>query len=84
MCPGGVIQPEHLPATFSPRMALRRPERRVDRLGRAADERQRLIDAINEAGGKKSQAARLLGISRVTLWKLLKVHDIQVTKIIRG
>ena len=56
----------------------------MGRLGRAADERQRLIDAINEAGGKKSEAARLLGISRVTLWKLLKVHDIQVDKIIRG
>jgi len=32
----------------------------------------------------RAQAARLLGISRVTLWKLLKVHDIQVDKIIRS
>ncbi len=84
LCPEGAIQPEHLPATFSPRSAPLRQERRVGRLGRAADERQRLIDAINEAGGKKSEAARLLGISRVTLWKLLKVHDIQVDKIIRS
>jgi transcriptional regulator of acetoin/glycerol metabolism len=66
------------------RFGRKRLERRVGRLGRASDERQRLIDAINQAGGKKSEAARLLGISRVTLWKLLKVHDIQVDKIIRG
>ena len=81
LCLEGAIGPEHLPATFHPRSARPREERR---LGRGADERQRLIDAINQAGGKKSEAARLLGISRVTLWKLLKVHDIQVEKIIRG
>jgi PAS domain S-box-containing protein len=84
LCPEGAIQPEHLPPTFAPRSAPMRQERRVGRFGRAADERQRLIDAINESGGKKSEAARLLGISRVTLWKLLKVHDIQVDKIIRS
>ena len=33
---------------------------------------------------QEGEAARLLGISRVTLWKLLKAHDIQVDKIIRG
>ena len=84
LCPEGAIAPEHLPPTFHQKSAPLRQERRVGRAGRAADERQRLIDAINEAGGKKSEAARLLGISRVTLWKLLKVHDIQVDKIIRS
>ncbi len=85
LCPGGAIQPEHFPATFQPR-----PERPAQirqegrRRVRSLDERQRLIDAINEAEGKKTEAARLLGISRVTLWKLLKAHDIQVDKIIRS
>jgi two-component system response regulator HydG len=83
LCSGGVIQPEHLPATFQqkpePPPRLGQEGRRV----RSPDERQRLIDAINEAGGKKGEAARLLGISRVTLWKLLKAHDIQVDRIIR-
>lgn len=83
LCPEGTITPEHLPATFHPKSESPREERRLSRLERAADERQRLIDAVNQAGGKKSEAARLLGISRVTLWKLLKVHEIQVDKIIR-
>ena len=84
LCAEGAIQPEHLPAPFHQRSAPPRRERRTGRLGRATDERQRLIEAVNQAGGKKSEAARLLGISRVTLWKLLKVHDIQVDKIIRS
>jgi two-component system response regulator HydG len=53
-------------------------------VARGADERARLIEAVTQAGGKKAEAARLLGISRVTLWKLLKAHGIQVDKIIRG
>ena len=84
LCAHGPIQPEHLPPSFHEKSAPQVRERRMGRLGRATDERQRLIDAVTEAGGKKSEAARLLGISRVTLWKLLKVHDIQVEKIIRG
>ncbi len=84
LCNEGAIQPEHFPATFCQKGAPPASERRGGRSGRAADERQRLIDAINEAGGKKSEAAELLGISRVTLWKLLKAHNIQVDKIIRS
>jgi PAS domain S-box-containing protein len=84
LCNEGVIQPEHFPATFRQKAAPPAPGRRGGRPGLAADERQRLIDAINQAGGKKSEAAQLLGISRVTLWKLLKAHNIQVDKIIRS
>jgi two-component system response regulator HydG len=84
LCPGGAIQPEHLPAAFRKKPEPPPQARQGGRSDRAPDERRRLIDAINEAGGKKSEAARLLGISRVTLWKLLKVHDIQVDKIIRS
>jgi transcriptional regulator of acetoin/glycerol metabolism len=39
---------------------------------------------LKEAGGNKSEAARVLGISRVTLWKRLKQYGIQVDKAIRG
>jgi two-component system response regulator HydG len=84
LCPEGAIAPEHLPATFHQKSAPPLQARRAGRPGRVADERQRLIDAMNQAGGKKNEAAHLLGISRVTLWKLLKAHNIQVDKIIRG
>lgn len=35
--------------------------------GRDADERQRIVDALNRTGGNQSRAAALLGISRRTL-----------------
>lgn len=37
-------------------------------------ERQRIIDALNKAGGRKGEAASLLGISRSTLWRKLREH----------
>ena len=41
-----------------------------------AYERQRLIDALNEAGGNKSVAARLLGMPRSTFFSKMKKHGI--------
>ena len=41
-----------------------------------AYERQRLIDALNEANGNKSVAARLLGMPRSTLCSKLRKHGI--------
>jgi two-component system response regulator HydG len=35
-------------------------------------EQDRLLDALRRAGGKKNEAARLLGISRQALWKKMK------------
>jgi PAS domain S-box-containing protein len=86
LCPEGVIQKGHLPQLPGARPnASGRGRQGEPPAGRAgADERQRLLEAITEARGKKSEAARLLGISRVTLWKLLKTHSIEVDRVIRG
>ncbi|MFI5331464.1 MAG: sigma-54 interaction domain-containing protein [Desulfobaccales bacterium] len=84
LCPEGVIQPEHLPAAFSRISEVQTKARPAESAARDAGERARLIEAVTQAGGKKAEAARLLGISRVTLWKLLKAHQIQVDKVIRG
>ena len=45
--------------------------------------RQELIQALQATGGNKSEAARRLGISRVTLWKRIKKLGIQVDTLIR-
>ena len=39
-------------------------------------ERERLIDALRQAEGKKTEAAEILGMSRTTLWRKLREHDI--------
>lgn len=40
-------------------------------------EKQRIIKALNESGGKKIEAAKRLGISRKVLWKKMKELDIE-------
>ena len=47
-----------------------------------AAERQRILDALRQTGGRRTDAAKLLGFSRVTLWKKMRQlaiggHDIQ-------
>jgi PAS domain S-box-containing protein len=85
LCPEGTIGAEHLPAPFSlPGTAPPGKSRPAEPGTRSPQERQRLVEAITATGGKKTEAARLLGISRVTLWKLLKAHHIEVDTIIRG
>lgn len=46
-----------------------------------AQERERLIQALHKAGFNRTRAAALLGISRVTLWKRMKHHAIDVERL---
>lgn len=82
LCPGSTIEPAHLPPAVAghPLPTANRASSRTDRHNAHSDEQQRLMDALQQAGGNKSQAARNLGISRVTLWKRLKKYAIEVEK----
>jgi len=40
-------------------------------------ERLRILEALEAAGGRPSEAARRLGISRTTLWRKLKKYHMQ-------
>lgn len=40
------------------------------------EERQRLLEALREAGGSRTRAAALLGMHRTTLWRKLKTHHL--------
>jgi PAS domain S-box-containing protein len=40
--------------------------------------REEILRVLGQTGGNRQEAARILGISRVTLWKLLKKHAITV------
>jgi transcriptional regulator of acetoin/glycerol metabolism len=41
------------------------------------DEEARIVKALQQAKGNKTEAAKLLGVSRVTLWK--KIKHLQTT-----
>jgi DNA-binding NtrC family response regulator len=40
-------------------------------------EKQRIVRALSESGGKKIEAAKALGISRKVLWKKIKEHGLE-------
>ncbi len=56
----------------------REAERRVEPLAeaRAAAERRQILRALEQTGGRISEAARLLRISRTTLWEKMQRHGI--------
>jgi len=86
LCPGGTIQPGHLPETIQAGTAgPTDPQDRAEtqRTGAQDDERERIIEALRQSNGRREEAASLLGISRVTLWKKIKKYQIQIENIIK-
>ncbi|MBT3255322.1 MAG: sigma 54-interacting transcriptional regulator [Deltaproteobacteria bacterium] len=84
ICPGGEIQQNHLSPNISGKIGVP-PAKRSRKIGRASsDQRGILLKALKKTGGNKTEAAKILGISRVTLWKRLKEYDIQVNRAIQS
>ena len=75
-CPGGMIGAEHLP----PQILAGQPSDQAPGFaaGESLDDvkRRRLEDALAQTGGNQSQAARLLGISRTSVWKQIRKYNI--------
>jgi len=46
-------------------------------LNRDDIKKTQLLEALKQTGGNQSQAARILGISRVTVWNRLKRYGIK-------
>jgi PAS domain S-box-containing protein len=73
-CPGGQIELHHLPQYIVSR------EKRIEKPVNTAQpgksvphlRKEVILQALEECGGNRSEAARRLGISRVTLWKKMK------------
>ena len=84
LCPEGDISIAHLPAQLLGQQPLhvQQGSKTIRKLSKG-NERQELIQALQSSGGNKSEAARRLGVSRVTLWKRIKKFGIQVDKQVR-
>ena len=77
LCREGEIQPDHLPKQLlhakPSQNYLKVRKRRA--AGPTPTDRDQIKQALKQAGGNRTEAAKLLGISRVTLWKWLKSMD---------
>jgi len=75
-CQEKLIQPYHLPPAIfkgkKPSPALKKTPVNRDEI-----KKKQLIEALERTGGNQSKAARILGVSRVTVWNRLKRFNIQ-------
>jgi len=71
----GKIDVEHLPPQFAPdfRPVAGRPAAMED-----SPEKSALIEALRRTKGNQTQAARLLGINRVTVWNRMRKYGLNV------
>jgi two-component system response regulator HydG len=75
-CQGAMIGPEHLP----PNILHMGPTHETDEpssVGLDEIKKQRLMDALHQSGGNQSEASRILGISRTSVWSQIKKYGIK-------
>ena len=49
---------------------------------KGSDEKIALIEALRKSNGNQSEAARILGVNRVTVWNRMKKHGIDLRKVL--
>jgi len=83
LCSGNWIGREHLPPkiiTNGKRPLLNHNQSPVS----WEEERTRLINTLRQVSGNQSEAARILGVSRVTIWKRIKKYGIRLDSELAG
>jgi PAS domain S-box-containing protein len=75
LCPDGEIGVRHLPPRIVSENLCPSPTEPAD-----THAREQLIQALRQAGGNQSAAARRLGVSRVTIWKRMKKYGVDLTR----
>ena len=76
LCQSGGIGVNHLPHRIASDSADVREACNLDPA--CAADREQLIAVLRKAGGNQSKAARMLGVSRVTVWKRMKKLGIDI------
>ena len=82
-CQESTIQPYHFPPAIHQTQSFVM-NNKIESLSRKEIKKKELIDALESAGGNQSQAAVILGISRVTVWNRMKKYGITAQKKINS
>ena len=88
LCPDSIIDLCHLPSRIAsvqkglscPKPSPSNTLRTVLAESAMQTEREILRKALRDSGGNQAEAARLLGVSRVTVWKKMKKHGLSLKK----
>jgi transcriptional regulator with PAS, ATPase and Fis domain len=81
-CQESMILPDHLPPTITQVHSLQKAVATVAK-NREELKRNELTAALKQARGNQSEAARILGISRVTVWNRMKKFGIDFKREIK-
>jgi two-component system, NtrC family, response regulator HydG len=76
LCQSGGIGVQHLPHKIVNESI--EPQAACNLDPACTQDRAQLIDVLEQAGGNQSKAARMLGVSRVTVWKRMKKWGIDI------
>lgn len=78
-CQEELIRPYHLPVGIL-QGGDKIPLPKVTPVNTRDKKKQELIQALNRCRGNQSEAARILGVSRVTVWKRMKEYGLESKK----
>lgn len=78
-CQDSIIQPHHLPPNILWGQKGHVSPTSVP-VNRDKIKKRQLLDALEKAGGNQSEAARILGVSRVTVWNRMKKFNINLRR----
>lgn len=82
-CAQGMIQPNHLlPQIFQSPIPQDSRAGAGDAPVKDEQVKQELVRALQQSGGNQSEAARILGVSRVTVWNRMKKYSIHVHNVV--
>jgi transcriptional regulator of acetoin/glycerol metabolism len=80
-CGESLIRPHHLPPRFHLAKKVESTPKQAS-ISREETKKLDLVNALEMAKGNRSEAARILGVSRVTVWNRMKRFGIDIkTKI---
>jgi PAS domain S-box-containing protein len=81
VCEGNSLGKEHLPRNIvqKPQMTIL-PDSSTHEENHYDKQKQELIDALKQAEGNKSQAARLLGVTRLTVLNRMRKYGVNLQK----
>jgi two-component system response regulator HydG len=78
-CHTNMIHPSHLPETIFRQKKVQVGAKKTP-FNLQEIERLELLDALEKSSGNQSQAAKILGVSRVTVWNRMKRYNLQAKR----
>jgi len=82
LCNDEEILPAHLPSSLVGKGGISLVPKKSADASRNHEMRKKVVSVLSATGGNKSRAAKLLGISRVTLYTYIKKYNILIDRIV--